>query len=242
MTDEKRRDRRHGTELPALIVRGKRNVETTVKNVCFRGMFLGTDDPPSLRQLIRVEMQLPPGNGIFSSHATVVRVADGTDGRPKGVGIELFANDRSLMAMWDDFVRYAEVNASSASVDIGPLSIGEDRRRHRRFEAALEMRLRTNRSIHTAFSRNMSQGGILVLGSDLTDIQAGEQVILNVIHPESHASFRLPGVVRRQNDLGERGQELGVEFETMDSARAESLLDFILTALEVIEERKKAAT
>jgi len=237
--DEKRRDRRHQLTVPALIVRGKRRTEVEVVDVSFRGMFLATDSAPGLRQLIRVELSLPPSGNIFSSHATVVRVEGGVSGAREGVGVELFANDRAKADAWDEFVRYAEkTGAVPASTARGPLSQGKERRRTPRFEAKLEMRLRTSRSIHTAFSHDMSQGGILVLGTDLADIEAGESAVLNVIHPESNASFRLPGTVRRRVDVTATHQQLAIEFDPMDAARSDSLLDFILTAMEIIEERK----
>lgn len=240
MTEEKRRERRHRVAVPALIVRGKRRTEAQVRDVSFRGMFLETDDAPGNRQLIRIELQLPTGGNIFSSHATVVRVSDETADGPAGVGIELFANDREKTDAWDEFVRHAEQTGDvSVAESRGPLSEIKERRRTPRFAANLEMRLRTNRSIHTAYSHDMSQGGILVLGTDLTRIEVGEAVVLNVIHPESNASFRLPGTVRRRNDMADNHQQLAIEFDAMDSVRSDALLDFILTAVEIIEERKK---
>lgn len=235
---EKRRDRRYPTNVPALITQGKRSIEARIENVCFRGAFLRTSDkPPAARQLVRIELELPPSGALLSTHAMVVRVADGDSPGGHGIGVELFGADRQVGAVWDQFVRLAESRPSlpPPPPDAEPPAISRDRRQHRRFAAALELRVRTSHSIHVAQSVDMSEGGIMVAGDDLA-AEVGAQIIVNVVHPESRASFRLDGVVRHRSDKDGK-VALGVQFLPLDEVRAQALLEFIMTALAVLEER-----
>jgi hypothetical protein len=240
MQGEKRRDRRHVTDVPALITQGKKSIEARIENVCFRGAFLRTSEkPPAQRQLVRLELELPPRGTPFSAHAMVVHVAASAGDQGQGIGVELFGSDRQVGADWDELVRYAEQQRSVPPPADEPPAISRDRRVHRRFAAALELRVRTSHSIHVAESVDMSEGGIRVTGADL-QLAAGEQIIVNVVHPESRASFRLDGVVRHRSE-GASPIVAGVQFLPLDEIRAAALLEFIMTALAVLEERKSHA-
>jgi len=58
----------------AVLLRGGREVSLLTGDVSFRGLFLRTDDPPPLRQLLQVKLKLPPENDELVAHAMAVFV------------------------------------------------------------------------------------------------------------------------------------------------------------------------
>lgn len=106
--------------------------------------------------------------------------------------------------------------------------LGPDRRRAPRVDLRLELRLRTSRSIHTAFTTTVSMLGATVLVSD-GQVASGEQVILNLIQPGTSFSFRRDGVVRTVGPT-DGGFVLGIEFLPLDPMREVLFAEFMNTA------------
>ncbi len=290
--NERRRDRRFPVEAAAVLKIGKKPLTASVTNVSFHGLSLRVEDPPPLRQLVQVELELPNGKP-FSAHAMVVHVEGAR------VGLEFFG--RTSNADWDEFVqglvrvsllppdpaavvrppprpppaappsrRSAELAQQAApppQASPGPPQgppgappplppplppgrsqpglpaqppappavpapkaqyLGPDRRRAPRVDLRLELRLRTSRSIHTAFTTTVSMLGATVLVPD-GQVASGEQVILNLIQPGTSFSFRRDGVVRSVG-AAEGGYVLGVEFLPLDPMREVLFAEFMNTA------------
>lgn len=301
--NERRRDRRFPVEAAAVLKIGKKPLTASVTNVSFHGLSLRVDDPPPLRQLVQVELELPNGKP-FSAHAMVVHV-DGAR-----VGLEFFG--RTSNADWDEFVqglvrvsllppdpaavvrppprpppaappsrRSAELVQQAARAPQAPAGLpqalplqapagpphapgappplppplppgrsqpglpaqppalpalpapkaqylGPDRRRAPRVDLRLELRLRTSRSIHTAFTTTVSMLGATVIVSD-GQVASGEQVILNLIQPGTSFSFRRDGVVRSVG-AADGGHMLGIEFLPLDPMREVLFAEFMNTA------------
>ena len=59
MGAEQRRDERYAVHIPATLTRGHEAVALLTEDVSFRGLFLRTDSPPTLRQLVRIEIREP---------------------------------------------------------------------------------------------------------------------------------------------------------------------------------------
>lgn len=115
--NERRRDRRNPVELPIIVKVGKKAHAATTVNVSFKGISVRMDEPPPVRNLVQLELDLPVGR--LSGHAMVVHVSD------KIVGMEFFG--RGLGEQWDEYVMSVGRNSlsppgASVSPPGGPLS------------------------------------------------------------------------------------------------------------------------
>lgn len=70
----------------------------------FRGLFLRMDDPPPVRQLMKLRITLPAGE--LEVHAVVVRIVEDHLGRA-GVGLRFFALNGEHKADWEQFISAA---------------------------------------------------------------------------------------------------------------------------------------
>ena len=201
MGAEQRRDKRYPVKMPARLVQGHDIVHLLTEDVSFRGLFLRTDSPPRLRQLVRIEIDLP-SKKQFSAHGMAVHVveAPGTAGRVPGVGVQFYAVDREASAVWDEFVNSIKdsfaTDAKKAEVLAPPNALDPIRRRFPRYRAPLEVRFRTIDDLYTAYARDVSKGGIFVTTERV--LPAGTEVLLTIVRPDSEASFEVEGIVRRQ--------------------------------------------
>jgi uncharacterized protein (TIGR02266 family) len=104
-----RRDKRFRTQLPVRTRIGGRRLALFTDDVSYRGMFLCTETPPPVRQLIRIETILPPNNVPFATHGMVVYVIgkDDPSGRVPGVGVQFYGmgDERRL---WESFIQFIQ--------------------------------------------------------------------------------------------------------------------------------------
>jgi PilZ domain len=109
-----RRDKRYRTRLPVRTRVGGRLQSLFTDDVSFRGLFLCTEQPPPVRQLIRIETILPPNNVPFATHGMVVYVIgkDDPSGRPPGVGVQFYGmgDERRV---WESFVQFIQWRADA---------------------------------------------------------------------------------------------------------------------------------
>lgn len=104
-----RRDKRYRTQLPVRTRINGRRLSLYTDDVSFRGMFLCTEVPPPVRQLIRIETILPPNNVPFATHGMVVYVigVDDPNGRSPGVGVQFYGMGDERRA-WETFIQFIQ--------------------------------------------------------------------------------------------------------------------------------------
>lgn len=104
-----RRDKRYRTRLPIRTRIGGRVLSLFTEDVSFRGLFLCTETPPPVRQLIRIETILPPGSTPFATHGMVVYVVnkDEPGGRTPGVGVQFYGMGDERRA-WESFIQFIQ--------------------------------------------------------------------------------------------------------------------------------------
>ena len=117
---------RFPTDLRATLIKGKTEVPGRVVDVSFSGLFFTTDNPPPLRDLVKLEIELPSGEAmrILGMAVHVVRPARGQRQRP-GVGVQLFGIGPDIRAAWDRFV--AGVRASQLDGAAEPTTLVPER-------------------------------------------------------------------------------------------------------------------
>jgi hypothetical protein len=98
-----------------------------------------------------------------------------------------------------------------------------------RIRMQLELRLRTPRSIHTAYTYDVSMLGATLTVADLQG-QEGEPVILNLIQPGTSFSFRRDGVLKTVRAAEGNWVYVGVEFSPLDPMREVLFAEFMNSA------------
>lgn len=204
--------------------------ELLTEDVSFRGVFLRTDNPPELRQLVRITFTLPDTSEKLSMHGMAVHRVERNNqgGRAPGVGVQFYAIDKSTNAAWLSFVqRFAREHPEALDQPVAlapPDALDPIRREHPRYAAALELDLRTVDELRTLYSRDVSHGGMFIV-TDLV-LAPGTPILIEVVHPISRALFMLDAVVRRVSSPGEvRG--LGVSFVHPDDERHRAFIAFV---------------
>jgi hypothetical protein len=233
---------RHPLDVPVRLLRGKRESTASLRDVNSRGLLVTTGEPPPLRQLVKIELSMPTDGSIFASHATVVRVAKEEGGSGENlVGLELFGQDRRGLDAWEALVRFAESASVGAREPVSERAITEERRKRPRFAARLEMRVRSTRNIHVAFTRDLSQSGLFMEGGPDLAIELGEQLVFNIVRPESRASVRVTGQARHKRAIGS-GMGYGIAFDPMPAELEQEMLAFVTGAVEFLEQQARGAS
>ncbi|HEU5055838.1 MAG TPA: PilZ domain-containing protein [Kofleriaceae bacterium] len=248
---QRRRDKRYPARLPIRTRVAGRLKDLFSEDVSYRGLFLASDSPPPLRQLIRIETLLPPGATPFATHGMVVHVIAPGEGGIHGPGFGVqFYGMGDERRVWEAFVHYIQQTAAAlpdrresrpppiarsslatGSVRIGHGSAAQDNRRFQRFPVVLEVRPRDLEDLYRLYSRDVSAGGMFL--ATPREIEVGEQVRLDVRHPHSASVFHLSAIVRRRS--GEPAG-IGVEFVGLDDQRRREFFDFIHAPIAVHDE------
>jgi Tfp pilus assembly protein PilZ len=222
-TVEKRRDKRYRYQMPAVLVRGTREATLLTGDVGYRGLFLRTNDPPPLRQLLQVKLKLPPTEDGLTVHAMAVFVVPaGTAGRAPGVGLQLYAVNGEARQQWDRFVLWvAKTYPESLEAPVKPVATVLDvvNRQFPRFRRALLVRAQSIKDLQPLFTEDVSRGGMF-LRTEL-DLAIGTELRLLVTHPLKGQTIAVDTVVRRRVEHPPERAGLGVELFGLDEKRRE---------------------
>lgn len=228
-----RREERYKVRVPITLKMGNKSITLYSSDVSFRGLFICTDNPPVLRQLISIEAELPPEQIPFRSHGMSVYVLQpGQDpSRLPGVGVQFYAQSESERRKWERFVGYIRQNPPTLT----PEAIDPVKRRHPRFDARFEVHPRDICELEVLYSRDISAGGMF-LETDV-DLAVGKRLALSVYHPLTRQPFTIDSIVKRRSDQPPKG--LGVEFTDLNSARLREFQAFIKDGLAVLDEQDR---
>lgn len=225
----RRRDKRFLVSLPVLLHAGKTVEECTAIDIGHGGVFVSTTVDLPLRQLVRVEMLLPPHALAFTTMGKLVhRVPVGTTTRAPGVGVQFYGLGGIERENWDGFVAYArkhypethqqEANLCHATV-VDPLHRRSDR--HVRTLRATPERLP---DLVAFYQRAVDDQRVFLLTS--TPAYVGDEVGVQVVHPHSDDVFELEGkVVRCVRDGQTEG--LDIALFAMDAERGKRFDEFV---------------
>ena len=213
---DKRREARYAARIVARVQRRGDNVDLLTNDVSFRGAFIRTDTPPSLRQLVRLSFSLPDGK-VVSAHAMVVHVVQKHDGaNVPGVGVQFWGPIQEQKA-WEQYVYDLKVKERAGV----PSSRFTDkvRRSSERFKLSLDVVL-DGRATRT---RDISHTG-MAIASELS-VPVGMKIGMKVSAP-GYDTVAVDVVVRRQIDEpGFKG--LGVEFIDLSPAARNALMSLL---------------
>jgi Tfp pilus assembly protein PilZ len=231
----RRRDERFRVQIPIRLKQGARILELVTENVSYRGLFVCTDSPPPLRQLVRIEALLPPEDVRFVSHGMsvfVVAPAEATD-HPAGAGLQFYGMGDERRS-WEKFVNHIKVRAlaeraaaAKAAEDAGNVPMPEPpRRQHERMPVVLEVRPRDVDELARMFTRDVSAGGMFL--STNQRVAIGTDLSLAVKHPATGDMFAVDAVVRRHSS---EPAGIGVELVAMTESKRRAFYEFIYSTL-----------
>jgi hypothetical protein len=224
---ERRRHTRYRLQLPAVVAFGVKRYSLQTEDVGAAGVFVRMDDPPALRELVRVAIDLPDGTS-FATGATVVwRIAPGeASPRTPGAGLQFCALGADARELWQAFVGDVRAAARQVALPPCPPETPEPiRRRYPRYPASFEVRPRDSENLVNFFTRDISAGGMFL--ATTLDVPLETQLDLDLVHPDSGAVFALSAIVRR----GEPPDGLGLEFIGLDAGLRQALWQFIQNGL-----------
>lgn len=224
--------RRHGRvaiRLSATLVVGRREQPVVTADLSRGGVRLLTDDPPAERLLAKLRITLP-GSATPETleGVTVRRVPPGGDG-PPGVSIQLYGNTVETVSRWERFVQSVPADDNGAAPMLAMATEappGPIRRRFGRIGMVLEVHVQRLDDLLPLASRDVSRGGMFLRSDTVADV--GEELGLDILHPDRNESFPARCVVRRVVNERGMGMGMGVEFLDLDAARRDALWAFIV--------------
>lgn len=103
--NNKRRHERFNFVAPAVLVRGRKEMQLHTEDVSFGGLFLRTDNPPPLRDLVKIRLVLPSDHQEIELLGMAVHRVPPGGPRLAGIGVLLYGLDPALRARWENFVQ-----------------------------------------------------------------------------------------------------------------------------------------
>ncbi len=220
MSAEKRREARYPARIVARVLRRNQTIELLTNDVSFKGVFIRTDAPPALRQLVKVELVLPQ-NITVSGHAMVVHVAPTPEDDPKtgevvpGIGLQ-FWGALARAREWEQFIH--ELRAREKAGMAAAKATDKVRRASERFKLALEVVFDGK----TTMTRDISENGMAIRTDIMMPIGTRAQLGLR----SGDQVMMLDVIVRRTIDEpGFKG--LGVELVDLDPSKRVALVRFV---------------
>ena len=189
----KRRHERFRFVAPAVLVRGRRQTQLKTEDVSFSGLFLRTDEPPPLRDLVKIRLVLPSeGEEVELMGMAVHRVEPGGP-RNAGIGVLLYGIDPALRSRWEKFVQ--EVRAGKhGSGPTQDLPWPESRQAPPpEYRPELRVQLPHQQAMETIRDRDLPRKRTFVR-TELY-LEAGSEARVVFVHPESRGLFSVEGKV-----------------------------------------------
>jgi hypothetical protein len=215
---ERRREPRYAARIVVRLQRRGEMIELCTENVSFRGVYLRTDAPPGVRELVRFHLVLPNGV-VIAAHAMVAHVIKpGSATRAPGAGLQ-FWGSMEKADEWQQFVRdLASRHTTHAQAPAGPDKV---RRSSQRMKVTLDVVL----GGQTTVTRDVSESGMAIRCEARPPVGSS---VCAVVRSGTRA-YPIDVVVRRWiNEPGFRG--LGVEYANLTPKARSALVAFIRAA------------
>jgi Tfp pilus assembly protein PilZ len=238
MTSHRRLDVRYAIQFPAQLLHARRSYSLVTEDVSHGGIFLRTETPPPLMQLVQVRLVLPIGGHALSAHGMTVHVVEPSNakGRVPGIGVQFYALDHATRDAWEGFVRHVAASYPE-SADQTPLRMKRGMtpeplsRRFIRHTAVLELRPETVAALEELHRSELSAGEIFVPTTKA--LAPGTEVVIHVLHPGHGGPFLFEGKVKSRSTV-RRG--LTVELVGVDGRTKSDFLEFVHGPIVVDEE------
>ena len=193
MGSEKRRHDRFYISLPVELVVGKTTTTAETVDVSFGGLFLRTTEPPPARQLVKLNLRIPPKDKPLTVMAMAVFVEEVKPSHPKaGVGLKLFGMDPQLQDTWEQFVRHVQTLPRTQVVPekhAEQLPVEETSSPWSSLIPELRIRVRSINDLKKIAQRELARGRMYVRTPLFFPPET--KVDLQLVHPSSNQTYSI---------------------------------------------------
>ncbi len=241
MTDQDRkyRDVRIPIQLPVAVKDRRGEWPMLTEDISRRGLFLRTDCPKPLRQLVQLRATMLPDDQDIELLAVVVHSlghakAQARGGAP-GMGMQFYGMSGARRDRWEAYIRRIEalhkVRAPGVPWMEAPPDAPNDpvRRRHPRYPATFKVRLRDVSKLYEFLTRDISVGGVFLLAEE--PLPKGSELVLAIVHPSTGEEFSVSGEVVRRVEGPAQEAGMGVRFVDVDEDCVDRFREFIETGV-----------
>ena len=224
---QSRREPRIDLDLSVTLLLPDGEVEYPVGDASYRGVFLVSDNPLPLRKLVRFRTQLGEDEnplqmmGLVAHHISPGEAAE--IGRDPGMGIHLFSVGEETHRRWRQFIRQRYETHPDA------------REQFKRLEYPhVVAHLPSNQALEEFFDDELANGEMFVRSSEIHE--EGENVIVDIVHPDGNESLDLEGRVQKAVKSPPRKRGMTILFEDLDREARHRLQAFIDGDFEALNE------
>jgi hypothetical protein len=220
--------------MPLAVAIGKRTCPVLSEAIWSSGLVVRCDVPVSPRQLVKLQVPVPPDGALVTLNAMVEAVRPAATGVTPALTLSLYGNGGAPLERWSGLlgeIRARFPDATShlvVSETVTEQTPDAVHRRSVRFLASFEVRVPTLDELATLVTRDLSRGGMFLRTRRVCAV--GDELQVELLHPTTHDAFALRCVVRRRVNDGD-ASGLGVEFVGLDPARRQALRDFASSGL-----------
>ena len=250
MGAEKRRSPRFEIELPVTLQIKKEHFQLKTLDVSRHGVFLQTDTPRPLRELISLKIDLPESFGQLEVLGSVIRSRlpdQSKNDDPAGMAVQFFALGGSAKDLWNKFFlsleKSPELPATPTQQNFKPSSASSALPSLPNEPADISLyqqafsenmnpvvtyvvRLTEKEQVDVFYNHDITVGEMFLETPDAPEI--ADVVQLNIVGPNSDDEYVLFGeVIRITAPTEVRGQGIVIEFIRLDHQEKQRLLQFL---------------
>ena len=229
-------------QLPVILkdIRGDNALLTD--NINRTGIFLRTDTPKPIRQLIAFSISMPPDDEQLTLHGMVIYSnlpeQSKINGRPPGMGIKFYGMGGDIKNRWEAYYQkikdiYDEERPDNNWLD-SSLEIEADNREFPRYKATFKVVLKSVKTMFEFLSKDISLGGMFLKSEYL--LEKDDEVLMEIIHPLNNKTFPLSGRIVRLVPTPPEERGMGIQFLNMDQLTIDKFWHFIEKGIPEMEE------
>ena len=190
----------------------------------FHGLFLRTEDPHPLRELVKLRLHLPSDDREIELLAMAVhRIAPGST-RRAGIGVFLYGLDPMTKARWDAFVQQVRIgkhgSGPTQEIDL-PVAIDK---RPRTYQTELKVRLPNVEGLIKFRDESWAKRDT-TLRTELF-LEPNTRVVVLLVHPDTGREFRVLGTVTQAMRTS-TPKRLALRLDTPTEQQLEDFEDFL---------------
>lgn len=213
-----RREPRIEISIPVTLQLPNGELDYTINNASYRGVFISCPDPLPLRKLVRFRTQLNVNDEPLQMLGLVAHTVNSVEARESGttpgMGIQLFSVGNETRARWRTFL--------TEQYEKDP----EARDKVRALDAArVTVHMRTMDQLRTFAERDLERGSIFVRTSELRPIDS--TVICEIVHPVSNREFGVQARVVDVKETPRRERGMRLEIVALDAEQRAQFSAFI---------------
>jgi Tfp pilus assembly protein PilZ len=221
---------RYNVRIAATFLSRSQSTALLTDHVSARGVFIRTDSPPPVMELLRIEFVLPPASTTVVMHGMVTElVLPQSKHSAPGVEIAFFAKGGEPGRIWDQFVRHVRdryPESVSRPVTLAQQATDQVRRAHPRVVPATPIEVGSSHGPESMTVGDISDGGMFIRTSK--SFTVGTDLRITLRDPRTHARIPVDCIVRRRA-FGSNGG-IGVEFRNVNDAQQAVLTELMRTA------------